>query len=60
MITRYPKTAGPGDRGREHAGEQHAGHDENCRCKETAAMTPGELLKRMISDLAVWKKNKNK
>ncbi len=30
--------------------------DDACRCKETAAMTPGELLRRMMSDLAFWKK----
>ena len=33
-------------------------HDENCRCKETSKMTPQELLKLMVSDLAFWKKLK--
>lgn len=38
----------------------HAGtdHDEACRCKETSKMTPRELLKLMMSDLAFWKKPK--
>jgi hypothetical protein len=34
------------------------GGDEACRCKETAAMKPRDLLKLMISDLAFWKKEK--
>ena len=34
------------------------GEDDACRCKETAQMTPRELLKLMMSDLAFWKKNK--
>jgi len=34
------------------------GGDAACRCKETAAMKPRELLKLMISDLAFWKKSK--
>ena len=33
-------------------------HGKDCRCEETAAMKPGELLKLMISDLAFWKKAK--
>jgi hypothetical protein len=33
-------------------------HGKACRCEETAAMKPGELLKLMISDLAFWKKAK--
>ncbi len=32
--------------------------EKACRCEETAAMKPGELLKLMISDLAFWKKAK--
>ncbi len=30
--------------------------EDDCRCKETAGMTPRELLRRMMSDLAFWKK----
>jgi hypothetical protein len=33
-------------------------HGKACRCEETAAMKPRELLKLMISDLAFWKKAK--
>ena len=32
--------------------------EKACRCEETAAMKPRELLKLMISDLAFWKKAK--
>ena len=39
----------------EHAG---AGHDDACRCKEASEMTPRELLRLMMSDLAFWKKAK--
>ncbi len=34
------------------------GKDDACRCKETSQMTPRELLRVMISDLAFWKKEK--
>jgi hypothetical protein len=33
--------------------------ENSCRCKETAEMTPRELLRRMINDLVFWKKEKN-
>jgi hypothetical protein len=29
-----------------------------CRCKATSEMSPGELLKLMVSDLVFWKKAK--
>lgn len=32
------------------------GKEEDCRCKEVSKKTPMELLKLMISDLAIWKK----
>lgn len=32
------------------------GKEENCRCKEVSKKTPMELLKLMITDLAIWKK----
>jgi hypothetical protein len=35
-----------------------AGKDDACRCKETSQMTPRELLKLMMNDLAFWKKEK--
>ena len=34
--------------------KQEAGNDTVCRCKETAKMSPGQLLKLMVSDLAFW------
>ena len=59
MITRYPKAVGPDVPGKENeTAEEHAGtgHDENCRCREASKMTPQELLKLMMRDLAFWKK----
>jgi hypothetical protein len=38
--------------------DPHAGHDDSCRCKETSQMTPRELLKLMMKDLAFWRKEK--
>jgi hypothetical protein len=35
-----------------------AGKDDACRCKETSQMTPRELLKLMMNDLAFWLKRK--
>lgn len=41
--------------------EKHAGaHEEDCRCKETSRMSPAELLKLMMNDLAFWKKDGKK
>jgi hypothetical protein len=31
---------------------------DDCRCKAASEMSPGELLKLMVSDLAFWKKPK--
>jgi hypothetical protein len=59
MGIRNLKTMGPDNRGRrEEAEGAHAGHDETCRCKETSKMSPQELLRLMMSDLAFWKKTK--
>ena len=61
MITRYPpKTDPAAGKQPDAAAEQHggSGHDEDCRCKETARMSPQELLRRMMSDLAFWKRPK--
>lgn len=33
-------------------------HDDACRCKETSAMTPRQLLELMMRDLAFWKRPK--
>jgi hypothetical protein len=42
------------------SGESGAGmgKDEACRCKEASEMSPRQLFKLMISDLAFWKKEK--
>lgn len=45
---------------REAERERHPEHAkterDDCRCKETSRMSPRELLKLMMSDLAFWKK----
>jgi hypothetical protein len=59
MITRYPKTLDQDDPKKENITEEvpvEAGNEADCRCKEASTMTPRELLKLMISDLALWKK----
>ena len=43
---------------RQGAGLAESDQEKDCRCEETAAMKPRELLKLMISDLAFWKKEK--
>jgi hypothetical protein len=49
----------PTDGQREADKPAEAGEGDNaCRCKETAAMNPRELLKLMWSDLTSWKKSK--
>ena len=37
-----------------------ADNEAACRCKETAAMSPGQLLKLMVGDLASWVRAKKK
>jgi hypothetical protein len=61
MIIRYPKTADPGRPGKDEKAAVSlagAGTDDACRCKEASEMSPGRLLKLMVSDLAFWKKRK--
>lgn len=61
MMRRSQHTTAPGDLEKEKkTADQHAGaaHDDACRCKETAGMTPAELLKLMVRDLTFWKKEK--
>jgi hypothetical protein len=61
MIIHNPKTADTDGRGKdENAAESRAGagKDDACRCKEASEMSPGQLLKLMVSDLAFWKKMK--
>ncbi len=61
MATRLKETLRTdGEAEDRDAAQQHAkaGHDDACRCKETSRMTPAELMKLMIRDLAFWKKEK--
>lgn len=61
MILRYPKTADSDNQEKEQetaVSQVGAGKDDACRCKEVSEMSPRELLKLMMSDLAFWKKTK--
>lgn len=62
MVTRYQKIAGPSSPGMEkkiaELQSKEEGKDDSCRCKEASEMTPRELLKLMMNDLAFWKKVK--
>ena len=61
MIMRNRKTPGPDGLTQESSdGRAGADHDETCRCKETSAMTPRELLRHMMRDLTFWKKEKKR
>ncbi len=57
MIIRYQNTDRPGVANEKGEGE-HQDKDSECRCNETSRMSPRELLRLMIDDLAFWKKNK--
>ena len=59
MIIHNPKTGDPGRPGKDEKAAESlagAGKDDACRCKEASDMSPGQLLKLMVSDLAFWKK----
>jgi hypothetical protein len=61
MAIRDVRTAQSGDGVKENdtAGVHgKAGHGDVCRCQETSKMSPRELIKIMMSDLAFWKKSK--
>jgi hypothetical protein len=61
MITHYPKTVDAGGpRKDEKIVELQSGADKDdaCRCKAASKMSPGQLVKLMVSDLAFWKKAK--
>ena len=47
----------PGDEKKTDEPQVQSGGDD-CRCKETALMTPRQLLRRMINDLSFRKKAK--
>jgi hypothetical protein len=58
MLTRDPKTIEPvpGKEKETVTLQARAGEEDACRCKEASEMTPRQLLRLMISDLAFWKK----
>ena len=62
MVTRHQGTVhregGQGNEKKPAEAQAGAGKDDACRCKETSQMTPRELLKLMMNDLAFWKKEK--
>ena len=61
MIIRYPKTADPDRPGKDEKTAEPqvgAGKDDACRCKAASEMSPGELFKLMMRDLAFWNKMK--
>jgi hypothetical protein len=61
MIIRYPKTVHQVSLGKDEspaASQAGAEKDDACRCKATSEMSPGELLKLMVRDLAFWQKTK--
>ena len=60
MSTHSHKTTGPETVQQNETARQPAetGHGDDCRCKETSAMTPRQLLELMVRDLAFWKRPK--
>lgn len=61
MIIRYPKTVDPRKPGKDEkdaVSQAGADKDDACRCKAASEMSPGQLFKLMVSDLAFWKKAK--
>ena len=64
MVTRHQGTVhragGQGNEKKPAQAQAGAGKDDACRCKETSQMTPRELLKLMMNDLAFWKKEKKR
>jgi hypothetical protein len=51
------QTGGP-ENEKKTAGPQPQTEGDACRCKETAIMTPRQLLRLMVNDLSFWKKEK--
>jgi hypothetical protein len=61
MVTGDQKTVHPHGaekEGKPAESQAGAGKEDACRCKEVSVMTPRELLRLTISDLAFWKKAK--
>jgi hypothetical protein len=56
MVTRKQRTDEPKDQEIGKKATENLAGDDACRCKEAAKMSPRELLKLMMSDLAFWKK----
>ncbi len=58
MGAKQHKTAAA-EENRENSAPLTTGEEADaCRCKEASTMTPAELLKLMMNDLAFWKKDK--
>jgi len=57
MIERHQKTVEPGDPKKKDTRVEPV-NDDTCRCKDASGMTPRELLRLMVNDLAFWKKEK--
>ena len=63
MVIHYHNNDNPGGSGKEKKNAENkpvAINEDTCRCKETSKMTPRELLRLMISDLAFWKDAKKR
>jgi len=62
MVTRHQETVhmagSQGNEKKSAEAQKGVGKDDTCRCKETSQMTPRELLKLMMNDLAFWRKEK--
>jgi hypothetical protein len=62
MVIRHQETVhkvgGQGNEKKLAEAQAGAGKGDACRCKETSQMTPRELLKLMMNDLAFWRKEK--
>ena len=60
MTTDDKKTVEPSSPQREkkNLGPPAQAGSDLCRCKETALMTPRQLLQRVFDDLSFWKRPK--
>ena len=59
MLALYQKAVDPGGPGKTDKQVETVNND-SCRCKDASKMTPRELLRLMVNDLAFWKKAKKK
>jgi hypothetical protein len=60
MVARDKEAVVPRGKGNDKrtSEEQAQAAVDACRCKESSTMTPHQLFRRMMSDLAFWKKAK--